>query len=210
MKPKITYVTDALCGWCFGFSPVMAQLQDEYKDRIDFDIISGGLFLDGRVGLINEVAPYIKAGAYKQVESHTGVKFGEAFLQKVFTDGQMMLDSRPPAVAMAIVKEQIPDQAIPYVSMLLNAFYIDGMDSGDLQGYATRAEQIGLDKEDFLAKMVNPTYQQMAQAEFNLYRNSGISGFPSLILELNGKRTQLTKGYVPFNKLTEQLESLLI
>ena len=27
-KPKIIYVYDALCGWCFGFSPSMEKIKE--------------------------------------------------------------------------------------------------------------------------------------------------------------------------------------
>ena len=76
---KLIYYFDALCGWCYGFSPVVSKLQETYKNKIDFEVISGGLFLGNRVGTVNDVAPYIKAGAYKSVESRTGVKFGKSF-----------------------------------------------------------------------------------------------------------------------------------
>ncbi len=209
MQHKIIYFTDALCGWCFGFSPVVAQLQATYQDRIAFDVISGGLFLDERAGLINDVAPHIKAGAYKQVEARTGVKFGERFLTEGVAKGAMTLNSRPPAAAICIVKEHKPEQAIPFVSTLLNAFYVDGMDSEDSDGYAALAAEIGLDAGQFSAEMQTPHYHQQAQAEFDFYRGYGVRGFPSLVLESGGQRYLLATGYAPFAQLAEQLDAFL-
>ena len=56
---KVIYCTDALCGWCFGMSDDISKLYEEFKDRVEFDLLNGGLFLDERVGPINEIAPYI-------------------------------------------------------------------------------------------------------------------------------------------------------
>ncbi|MFW5658939.1 MAG: hypothetical protein ACOCZ8_03040, partial [Bacteroidota bacterium] len=39
---KVIYVYDALCGWCYGFSPNIQQLHDEFGDRVDFEVVSGG------------------------------------------------------------------------------------------------------------------------------------------------------------------------
>jgi len=41
-KVKLIYYFDALCGWCFGFSPVISQLEKEFEDRLNFEVISGG------------------------------------------------------------------------------------------------------------------------------------------------------------------------
>ena len=75
-KFSIIYVYDALCGWCYGFSPVIKQVFEKYQAQFDFEVISGGMILGERQGPIGEVAAYIK-GAYKTVEDTTGVKFGE-------------------------------------------------------------------------------------------------------------------------------------
>jgi len=89
---KLVYYYDALCGWCYGFSPVMSKIENKYSDKLDIKVISGGLFLGSRAGRVNVVAPHIKAGAYKSVELRTGVKFGKPFLDDVFGNGDMILN----------------------------------------------------------------------------------------------------------------------
>ena len=34
MQPVIYYCYDAYCGWCYGFSPVIKKIADEYKDLL--------------------------------------------------------------------------------------------------------------------------------------------------------------------------------
>ena len=46
MVPTIYYCFDAYCGWCYGFSKVMTQIAEEYKDRLFFDVLSGGMIFD--------------------------------------------------------------------------------------------------------------------------------------------------------------------
>ena len=60
-KPTFFYVYDALCGWCYGFSPVMQNVAAKYDDRLNFEVISGGMVTGPRVGPIGQVAPYIKS-----------------------------------------------------------------------------------------------------------------------------------------------------
>lgn len=45
MKPILVYCYDAYCGWCYGFSRVIKKIYEEYKDQLDFEVLSGGMIL---------------------------------------------------------------------------------------------------------------------------------------------------------------------
>ena len=210
MEPiKITYYYDALCGWCFGFSPVFNQIYTEYQSKIDFDVVSGGLFMGDRVGGINEIAPYIKAGAYKTVESTTGVQFGKDFIEKGLEQGKMRLNSLYPAIALCIVKETHPTQTVAFAGLLHRAFYVDGMDSEYIDGYASYAATLGLARDEFNKKMKDPVYQKKALAEFNHANQQGVGGYPALVLEVEGKKAILSNGYVSYEVLKEKIDAVL-
>lgn len=58
---KLIYVYDALCGWCYGFSPIIKQFYKKHKNHFDsIQVVSGGMIRGERIGAIGEVAPYIK------------------------------------------------------------------------------------------------------------------------------------------------------
>src|SRR5687767_3018628 len=75
----IYYCYDAYCGWCYGFSKVITQIAEEYKDQFFFEVLSGGMIMPEQPTHFASLAKYIQ-GAYTQVEELTGVKFGEDFL----------------------------------------------------------------------------------------------------------------------------------
>lgn len=204
-KIKLTYYYDALCGWCYGFSPVMSKLQDEFGNKLDIEVISGGLFLRNRAGLVNEVAPHIKAGAYKSVEDKTGVKFGESFLADVFGEGKMTLNSILPAVALCIVKEKFPENKLKFVTMLLDAVYSDGMNPIDIEMYADYAVKIGFEREEFNLKMLDPKYKDKALKEFEYYKSQQINGFPAVVLETENGKNILSRGYINYDELKSRL-----
>ena len=45
MSPVVIYCYDAYCGWCYGFSPVIKQIAEEYKDHFDIEVLSGGMII---------------------------------------------------------------------------------------------------------------------------------------------------------------------
>ncbi len=208
-KIKLTYYYDALCGWCYGFSPVMSKLQDEFGHKLNIEVISGGLFLGNRAGLVNEVAPHIKAGAYKSVEDKTGVKFGESFLIDVFGEGKMILSSLPPSIALCIVREKYPEKQLEFAEMLLRAVYFDGINPTIIDDYKNYVTKIGFDLEEFNTKMKDDKYKKMAEEEFSVFRSSQFSGMPALVLEKENQQILLTKGYTNFDELRIIIEQFL-
>lgn len=208
-KPVLTYYYDALCGWCYGFSPVINRVAEEYNDQLNVKVVSGGLFLGPRAGKVNDVAPHIKAGAYKSVEQRTGVKFGEKFLSDLYNNGEITLDSFPLSVALCIVKEHLPQKALEFASSLLKAVYFDGMNPVNLNEYQPYIEEIGLKKELFLQQMGEDKFREMAIADFKAFQSSQFGGMPSLILEKGDHSIPISSGYMEYDELKYKLEELL-
>lgn len=206
---KFIYYTDALCGWCYGLIPTISEIHQEFKDKIDFDVISGGLFLDERAGRVNEVAPHIKAGAYKQVERVTGVKFGEDFLDNIFSTGSMILDSIFPAIAISIVKQRAPQQVMLFTELLLKAYYYDGISSDDINSYDIYAQQIGFKKDDFSSLMKDPFFEQLARQDFQRFKESSHNVFPSFDIQLNGKSAISISGSINKEEMIQKIKDLL-
>jgi len=207
-KKKLLYVYDALCGWCFGFSPTIQKIQQEYKDVLDIEVISGGLKVGESAGQLNVIAPYIKT-AYKTVEKTCGVTFGEPFVNGTLHKGTMILNSVPPAIALSIVKERYPDKALEFAALLHTMIYIDGFEPEDYDKYAIYAAKIGYDKEEFLQKMSDPIYKQKAFADFSRAMELGAMSFPTVLIENNGKYEILFNGYMPYNKVKTVLKTAL-
>ena len=208
-QPIITYIYDALCGWCFGFSSVMDTFYKKYEEEASFHVISGGLFLGERIGPINEVAAYIKAGAYKQVEETASVVFGEAFLEVLDGKREMLMDSHYPAMAMAIVKEQFPKKAMLFAHTLLNAFYKDGINPSEIVAYLPYVTSLGISETDFLFRMQQPIYRKKALQEFDYFQQMQLGGFPSVIVTVGDEHFLLAKGYTHPDDLEARYQNVL-
>jgi len=119
-KMKVIYVYDALCGWCYGFSPVISKLHERHQEELEFEVLSGGMVTGERIGPIGEVAGYISQ-AYKDVERAAGVTFGEGFLKGILAEGSAIFTSIPPAVALTVFKQHQPKKAVPFAARLQKA-----------------------------------------------------------------------------------------
>ncbi|WP_237487884.1 DsbA family protein [Hufsiella arboris] len=207
-KFKIIYVYDALCGWCYGFSPVIRAIHEEYHDQFDFEVISGGMITGSRTGPIDVVAPYIKT-AYKTVEDTTGIKFGEAFLVHL-ENGEMILDSEKPAIALSVFKSYIPDSAIEFAHDLQASIYYDGKDPNLDEIYRYLAVNFGIDPDEFIYKMDLEEFKHAAYYDFAMTKQLKVNGFPALFLQNKDDHFyMLAKGYTDEQTLELRIENVL-
>ena len=207
-KPLLIYIYDALCGWCYGFSPVIKQIATSYSHHIDTTVISGGMVLGERSGPIGQVASYI-GEAYLQVEKTTGIQFGEGFLKGLLTEGTANFSSEKPAYAMTAFKQKYPEKAIAFASSLQQALYRDGRDLDQWESYGPLATAYGWDSDKFVEMIQRPETATMTYQEFQLVQEWGIMGFPSVVVKQGEKAFALARGYLPYDSLEANLKQVL-
>jgi len=200
---KVIYVYDPLCGWCYGFSPVIKQFAQEKSPEVDFEIISGGMVTGSRIGPASEIAPYISE-AYKDVEAATGIEFGEKFLNGTLKEGTAIFTSIPASVALSIIKHHKPESAIDFAADVQKAIYYHGMEPADTSGYAELAAKYGLDKTQFMQDMASEKFNEAAQADFKKSDEYGVRGFPTVLGMKNDTATVLTRGAVDYETLVSK------
>lgn len=212
-KPRIIYIYDALCGWCYGFSPVIRRFHQQHADDFDFDVLSGGMMTGERVRPVSESMSYIEQ-AYKVVETRTGVRFGDDYLTNLLRPGTYLSDSEKPGMAMTLFKAILsgpdrPQSAIEFAGALQNALYRDGIDLNVDAVYGPLVEPFGIDPNEFVAHLSDPAIREQTWAEFNMVSQYGINSFPTVIADVDDKLYALARGYVPCEQLAESAKQLL-
>lgn len=212
MKPTLFYCYDAYCGWCYGFSKVIKNIQTEFENKLEFEVLSGGMILPEKPVAIATTAHYIQQ-AYKVVEEHTGVKFGEDYLWHInnANDSDWFPDSLKPAVALCIFKEYYPQRQIEFAADLQYALHFEGRDLTDDAAYNHLLEKYSIQPEVFFAKLKSEAYTQKAQYEFALCKQLQVTGYPCVLIQTSETKFHLlARGYTIFEDLKKRLENVLI
>lgn len=209
MKGKLLYVYDALCGWCYGFGPVMHQIADTYKDQFTVEVINGGMVVGAREGIMDEqMANYILQ-AIPRLEKYTGVTIGEAYKAKLRSGG-LYQSSVKPSIALSLFKAHYPEQSLAFASAIQRAQFAAAK---DLQDDATYAEILqaypSLDTADFLQQMSTDEQRYAAEQDFQYAAAMGITGYPALVALVDEKYYLLSKGYQPFDSLNQTMQQFL-
>jgi putative protein-disulfide isomerase len=206
-KPTLLYVMDPLCGWCYGFSPVVKSLQENWRDRLNFRVITGGMITGARVEPIAAMAGYILK-AYRNVEGHTGVTFGEAYLN-VLRQGTAISNSEPSCRAIHAFSLQNPDLGIDFAHALQLGIFQDGHDWNNPEYFAEVAVRFGWEREAFLNIWNADAVRYSTQQEFQWVQAAGINGFPCVILEKKEQYYLVAQGYRPIDDVNQVLGKIL-
>jgi putative protein-disulfide isomerase len=210
-RPTIYYCYDAYCGWCYGFSPVIRRIAEEYKDNLSFETLSGGMIPKEGKHHIGKMAGYI-LGAYKTVEERTGIRFGEDYLWHLRNPdlSDWFPDSEKPAIAMAVFRDYHPDDTVFFAADLQKSLYAEGRDLTDDEAYRHLLAKYDIPAEEFYRKLHESSYLEKAQHDFALCRQLQVTGFPAVLMQVDDlKFYLLAKGYTDYETLKERIGKVL-
>ncbi|MBC6696769.1 DsbA family protein [Hymenobacter puniceus] len=205
--PELLYLFDPLCGWCYGMSPVIQRVRQEFAGRVEVSVLCGGMVTGEQVGPIRDDWDYI-SGALTQVERVTGVQFGEAF-RAVGAEGSRVQDSAPPSWAISAFRHFNQPDTASFAHDVQVAYFRDGADLNEPKTYLPLATAYGLDGAAFLRQLALPETAQATQQEFAAVAKIGVQGFPTTILRVGNQGYVLARGYQPYEAFADGLTQAL-
>lgn len=211
MEPVVYYCYDAYCGWCYGFSPVIKRITEEYKGTLSFEVMSGGMIPKEYERPVSSIAPYISK-AYKQVEELTGIKFGEDYLWHIFNPDKSdwLQHSEKSAAALCIFKEYHQDKQVAFAAELQYALHYEGRDLTDDEAYRHLLVKYEIPAEDFYSKLNSDEYKEKAHYEFALCKQLQVTSFPQVLIQTDEKKFYLlSKGFTDYETLIARFEAVL-
>jgi putative protein-disulfide isomerase len=189
----------------------MRRIAGEYKDRLDFEVLSGGMIGSDQAEPISLISSYIQKG-YKKVEEYTGVKFGEDYLWHIFNPDKSdwFPSSEKPAIALCVFKEFHPGLQVAFAADLQQALYAEGRDLCDDEAYRHLLEKYKIPAEEFYTRLHSKEYLQKANDEFALVKKLQINSFPAVLLQVTSSKFYLVaRGYSDYESLKASLDSIL-
>ncbi len=211
MKPVLIYCYDAYCGWCYGFSSVIKNIAQEYKDKLDIEVMSGGMMTGEQVMPIEKIGPFIQK-SYKRVEELTGIKFGEDFLWHVNNPDKSdwVMNSEKAAIALCIFKDIYPEKQLAFATDLQYALNYEGRDLDDDEAYRHLLEKYGINEESFYGKLKSEEYKEAAHYEFALMKQLQVNGFPTVFIQTGElKFVMIARGYTDYEDVRSRVENVL-
>ncbi len=201
--PILWYFADPMCSWCWGFSPVIETLRDEYRERMKIALVLGGLR--------HETAPMTAAQRedilhhWRAVQARTGQPFR---FDDALPPG-FVYDTEPACRAVATVGGIGPSLIFPMFKAIQTAFYAEGRDVTQPGVLAELAAELGVDGETFVRDFESDAARARTQAHFRQARQAGVRGFPTLIVQQDAHLHTVCTGCQPLDTVRAALERCL-
>jgi putative protein-disulfide isomerase len=211
MQPILIYCYDAWCGWCYGFSPVITKVADQYQDKFHTEVLSGGMVLPETPVHISATAGYIKQ-AYRTVEDYTGVTFGTDYLWHIKNpdESDWYPSSEKPAIALAVFKEMYPEKQVSFAADLQYSLHFEGRDLTDDEAYRHLLDKYQIDPALFYEQLKSEAYKEKAYYEFQLCKQLQVTGFPQVLMQVTDSKFHLlSKGYTDYETLSKRIDLVL-
>jgi putative protein-disulfide isomerase len=178
-RAKLTYAFDAYCGWCYGFSPALHGFVTANSERLEFQVLSGGLFKGARA-LPLSAYPHIPE-ANRRIVEVTGVHFGHAYERRL-ADATTVMDSTDAAVGLVALRAQPGVDVVAAITAMQEAWYLHGRSLSDPRVYRDIASALGLDPKAVAAAFADPLSRIEAIADFREVHRLGVESYPTLLL----------------------------
>ncbi len=202
--PKLHYISDPMCSWCWGFAPVMDRIRANFGESLDIQLIVGGLRPGTKEALTREWRDLV-LHHWHEVNKMTGQPFNFEF---AMPEG-WRYDTEPADRAVVAVRQLDAGAAIDFLEAVQGAFYAENRDVTDGAVLADIADDVGVPRYEFLQKFDDDQTKWSTQSDFARARSFGISGFPSIILEDAREPILLTFGYQTYDVLRPRIEQWL-
>lgn len=202
--PILWYFADPMCSWCWGFSPVIEALREEFHERVKIALVLGGL----RPGADAPLTPAAREDIlhhWQQVHERTGQPFR---FDNALPPG-FVYDTEPASRAVVTIDSIDPTLIFPLFRAIQNAFYAEGRDVTQAATLTELATGLGVDAAAFLQAFDSDATRAKTQAHFRQAQQAGVRGFPALILQQDSQLHAVSNGCQPMDTVRDAISAYL-
>lgn len=202
---ELIYVGDPMCSWCWGIAPELQLLREECERRqMSFRVVVGGL-RPGGGDFWNEQARQTLAHHWQEVHKRSGQPFKFDLLDLPSFD----YDTEPACRAVVAARSLRAGSELDFFFAIQHQFYAENEDPKLHEFYRGICADLDLDFDAFLERFESGEVKAQTREEFQISRNWGIRGYPSVLLLAGDRLYAIASGYSPFEQMRQRLDSLL-
>jgi putative protein-disulfide isomerase len=204
--PRLIYFADPMCSWCYGFSPVIAQIRQTFGRALPIQVVMGGL-RPGNDKPSTEASKTELKVHWEHIHEITGLPFDDSVLDHP----GFLYDTDPAARAVVRVRREDGEKALLFLRRLHRAFYAEGQDITKAPVLAQLAAEFDVDPEAFLADFDTDDLKHETWNDYAVAQRAGVTGFPTLVGGPNeeGHYGVVTRGFQPAEPVLNVLHAWL-
>ncbi len=206
-KIDLYYVTDPICSHCWALEPVLRKFTEQYGQYFNMHTLMGGLLekWDGFADVSNGInGPEDVAGHWREVGEHSRMPI----------DGTVWLtdpieSSFIPSRVFKVIQQQNSEIATAFLRRAREALFAFNKNIAKDDILIELVNQVGLDGEKIVAQSKLPDAETSLQEDFQLVRQLGVRGFPTIILLNEEKKGAKIVGARSLEQYVSALKQML-
>lgn len=209
---NITNYTDPVCSWCWGSEPMLRGLETRYPGLVNVRYVMVGLV--DNIDNFTDPSNGIDAGSDGANAQIIGHWFeGEARHHMPIEDRGFKLFSKefpstfPQNIAYKAAQLVNQELADKYLRRLREATMVESLVTSDPNVQIELASEVGLDVGEFITALNSDEAKELFQQDRIETYQVGAQGFPSWVIEVNGKRLML-RGFNSLDSFIKVIEML--
>ncbi|WP_257386190.1 DsbA family protein [Tahibacter caeni] len=194
VSPRLHYIYDPLCGWCYAAAPLIHAAAD--IAGLAIELHAGGLLVgEHRRAITPQWRDYVLPHD-RRIAELTGQPFGAAYTDGLLCDTAYVLDSEPPisaVLAARVLAGGAGRAGLALLERLQRAHYVEGLRIADPVVLTELAVELGYAATAFAdacRQMAGAIAQAHIAASRRLLQRVGGQGFPTVALSLAGEAPQ--------------------
>lgn len=203
-KPKLVYIGDPMCSWCYGIAEELAQVTDHYKETVDLEIIMGGLRAGGGEKWNTQFKDFLK-----HHWEDVGMLSGQPFKFDILDWEAFDYDTEPSCRAVVTVQSFDSDKALSFFKEVQKGFYLENRDPKQVDFYEVICTKLDIDFELFKSKFDTVEMKAATQKHFQKSQQIGVRSFPTILIEHKGQMHLIASGYSTFEKMKAKIDSAI-
>ena len=204
-KHKLIYIGDPMCSWCWGIAPELEQLAEFCdEERLEFEIKVGGLRPGGGDPWNDQMKKFLRHH-WDQVLQVSGQPFAYDLLEK----DHFNYDTEPACRLVVAARKWLGNGDMEWFRKLQELFYVHSRDLSDLSNIQNLCEENQIDFKEFSAHFNDPEIKQATQTDFQITREWGVNGYPTVVLMQGQEMQGITLGYSRYQQMRERVEAYL-
>ncbi|WP_212391421.1 DsbA family protein [Sporosarcina beigongshangi] len=174
------YITDPICSHCWALEPVFRKFTEQYGQYFNTHTLMGGLLekWDGFADVANGInGPADVADHWREVGEHSRMPI----------DGTVWLtnpieSSFIPSRVFKVIHKQNPDLANAFLRRAREALFAFNQNIAQDDTMIDLVNQVGLNGEEIIKQSKLPEADTSLHEDFQLVRQLGARGFPTIVL----------------------------
>ncbi|TPE44456.1 DsbA family protein [Pontibacter mangrovi] len=200
---SLLYVTNPMCAWCYGFTPVVRRLKALWQGQLDVQVLFGDLQAHETAPLEHRQKEQL-ALSWHRVQERTCLPFEYRF----FIQRSYVFNTEPACRAMLCVRLLRPVLTLEVLRAMHSAFFVDNIDLKDTKELVRLVGLFGIPENLFLTLFESEEIVQQLEDEFAYVHRLGATTFPSMYLLTPEGPQRLSAGYVSLQELEQRMLQL--